>query len=209
MVLSLFTASFFPCISLSSCLLLSAHPTFSSCFLALQPSHPLHFSNFQFPSARAISFSGLHPTEGSSNANGFTVIPTLLGVPAEIREHIILQVAELEKVNSTTLSDLSSPQTFDFSVNAHGFRCHSMESFNLLFVNKQLHYESIPVIFKHCSVVLYAEVTHSASAFGFVPFMLPNIPQAVKTYAWTVGVKILNIATEVRLVNDRCPIMNS
>ncbi|KAH6721784.1 hypothetical protein BKA61DRAFT_729262 [Leptodontidium sp. MPI-SDFR-AT-0119] len=121
--------------------------------------------------------------------------PTFLGVPGEIREKIILEVVRLEKGDrATAVDDATAPQKYDFSVNAFGVRCHSMESFNLMFVNKQIHFESIAVLYKHSSVVLYAEVTHDARAFGFIPKMLNNIPPAMKVGVQKVGVKFLNVA---------------
>lgn len=101
------------------------------------------------------------------------VRPTLLGLPGELRENIIHHVILNELVQShhgtsDTATNINQPQTYDFGVNALGFRCHSMRSFNMMFVNKQVHLESLAVVYRHCSVVLYAEATNDESAFGYV-----------------------------------------
>ncbi|KAH7357198.1 hypothetical protein BKA65DRAFT_548587 [Rhexocercosporidium sp. MPI-PUGE-AT-0058] len=121
---------------------------------------------------------------------------TFLGVPGEIREHILLQLVKGERAGyAMAIDDTSAPQKYDFSVNANGFWCHSMKSFGVLFVSKQVHLESLAVLYKNSSVVLYAEITHDARAFGFIPNVLNNIPLAMKASVQTVGVKFLNIAT--------------
>ncbi|KAG4430506.1 hypothetical protein IFR05_014011 [Cadophora sp. M221] len=121
--------------------------------------------------------------------------PTFLGVPTEIRQNIILDVVRLENGDlAAAVDDTTAPQKYDFSVNAFGFRCISMESFSLMFVNKQVYSESIAVVYKHSSVVLYAEVTHNAGALGFIPRMLNNIPPIIKAHTETVGVKFSNVA---------------
>ncbi|PVH79497.1 hypothetical protein DL98DRAFT_532978 [Cadophora sp. DSE1049] len=130
-----------------------------------------------------------------------TVKPTFMGVPGEIREAIIIQVIAIEQAdgpNANTPDDTTRPLMFDFSVDANGFRCHSMKSFKLLFVNKQVYSEARRLVFRHSSVLLHAEVTHDAKRIGYIPFVLANIPDVVKANAREVGVKLSNVANPLR-----------
>ncbi|KAK0100676.1 hypothetical protein ONS95_007128 [Cadophora gregata] len=129
------------------------------------------------------------------------ISPTLMGVPGEIFEAIIVQCIAVQKADgpyANTPDDTTVPQKFDFTIDANGLRCNSMESFELLFTNKKLLNEALPVVFRNCSVLIHAEVGHDAQRPGYIPFVLANIPDMVKVNAREVGVKFSNVANPLR-----------
>jgi len=133
-----------------------------------------------------------------------------MGVPQELRETIIIHAIAAEQADSpfaNTPDNLQFPQQFDFSVDVNGLRCHSMKSFSLLFVNKQVYNEAQPLVFRYSSVLLYVEVTHSARSVGFIPFVLDNIPNIVKANVREVAVKFGNVAvpvSDLQLITPPC-----
>ncbi|KAL2073022.1 hypothetical protein VTL71DRAFT_10346, partial [Oculimacula yallundae] len=130
--------------------------------------------------------------------------PIFSNIPAEVREHIILQLVKMKRTDDpaitildttlhTTLDTNLVPYTYDISITASSFRCHTIDNFSLLFINKKLYQECIPVIFKNCSVVLLAGVTQAADSPGFIPYVLQHFMAAIKAHAPVVGLKLFGL----------------
>ncbi|EKD19415.1 uncharacterized protein L3040_006800 [Drepanopeziza brunnea f. sp. 'multigermtubi'] len=125
--------------------------------------------------------------------------PDFMGIPVELREKIIGYIIENARVppkepHEWSIGDGTELLKWDFSVNALGSRCHSMESFPIIFVNKQVHLESLAVLYRLSTVVLYAEVTNDTSAFGYIPSMLGHISPSLTANVRALTVRLYNVA---------------
>jgi hypothetical protein len=125
-----------------------------------------------------------------------------LRLPIEIQHRIIKATLDLERQafrpNQTPFDplDTTSPQLYDFNINAYGLRCHSLPPFGLLFVNKYVSGEALAIIYQNSSFAVYAEVCRAGvpvQAFGYIPMMVKRITPMMKTNAREVTFHISTI----------------
>ncbi|KAI9049692.1 hypothetical protein LZ554_005848 [Drepanopeziza brunnea f. sp. 'monogermtubi'] len=131
------------------------------------------------------------------------VTPDFMGIPGELREKIIGYVIENARLppkesHEWSIGYCTDLMEWDFSVNVLGFRCHSMESFPIIFVNKQVHLESLAVLYRLSTVVLYAEVTNDTSAFGYIPSILGHISPSLTANVRGLTLRLYNVAPPSR-----------